>query len=86
MELDLGLESGGTFLDHVADLVYEAEGQPTKGDILITVKYRIWGDKGCGQGDGKVLNGRLGSIQIDLDRGIITSGDFQAEFKPPTVG
>ena len=84
--MHLGLESGETFLDHVADLVYEKRGRPSKGDILIEVRYRIWGDNGCGRGEHESMDVELGSIQIDLDHGLITSGHHQVEFKEATVG
>ena len=83
--LDLPLGAGEYFLEHVAELVYDAAGQPQKGDLLITVKARTFGDKGCGPGDEKSRTTELGTIQVDLDTRTITSGKFQVEFRDPDL-
>jgi hypothetical protein len=83
--LDLPLGAGESFLEHVAELVYDSAGQPQKGDLLITVKARTFGDRGCGPGESKSRETELGTIQVDLDTRTISSGRFQVEFRDPDL-
>lgn len=84
----MNLSAGETFLDHIAEVMYEHYGSPAQGVILGWVFLFISGNTGCGFNGNRSFTEQIGTVTVDIGQRTISSPPHVVEFKlaPQSAG